>query len=223
MQAKSETRDRMLRARLALEAGDARARSLRIEANLLSLPWFARAGTIMFYAPYRGEVDVSGAIASALLSGKRVALPRIRRKRPVDERAAPNAGVMDAYLIANWPGDAVSGAYGILEPGSWCPPVEPPELELVVVPGVAFDRLGFRLGYGGGYYDRFLGQVRPGCPAVGVAFDLQVVPELPRGEHDRRVDAVVTESEIIYPPQSKINCVPPGGAFQGDRGNDHRG
>jgi 5-formyltetrahydrofolate cyclo-ligase len=75
--------------------------------------------------------------------------------------------------------------------------LDPAELDLVIVPGVAFDRSGNRVGYGAGYYDRFLRRTRPGVPAVAVAFAVQVVPEVPAGGTDRRVDAIVTETEVI--------------------------
>jgi 5-formyltetrahydrofolate cyclo-ligase len=71
------------------------------------------------------------------------------------------------------------------------------ELDLVVVPGVAFDREGDRIGYGRGYYDRLLGRLGPSVPAVAVAFGMQVVERVPSGGTDRRVDAIVTEDEVL--------------------------
>jgi 5-formyltetrahydrofolate cyclo-ligase len=70
-------------------------------------------------------------------------------------------------------------------------------LDLVVVPGVAFDRRGARVGYGGGFYDRLLPRLRAGVPPIAIAFALQIVPEVPEGGMDRRVDAIVTEDEVI--------------------------
>jgi 5-formyltetrahydrofolate cyclo-ligase len=75
--------------------------------------------------------------------------------------------------------------------------LDPSELDLVIVPGVAFDRPGNRVGYGAGYYDRLLGRTRPGVAAVAIAFALQIVSEVPTGRTDRRVDAIVTETEVI--------------------------
>ena len=71
------------------------------------------------------------------------------------------------------------------------------EIDVIVTPGVAFDRRGFRTGYGGGYYDRFFRRVPPGAFRVGVCFALQVVPEVPTGPSDQLVDAIVTEDEVL--------------------------
>ncbi len=86
--------------------------------------------------------------------------------------------------------------FGAMEPSSGRV-LDPGELDLVVVPGVAFDRSCNRVGYGGGFYDRLLGRMRQDTAAVAVAFALQVVPEVPSGPIDRRVDAVVTELDVI--------------------------
>jgi 5-formyltetrahydrofolate cyclo-ligase len=75
--------------------------------------------------------------------------------------------------------------------------VAPEDVELVIVPGVAFDRRGGRVGYGRGFYDRFLDRTRPGVPAIAIGFAIQVVDAVPSGGMDRRVDAVVTEDEVI--------------------------
>ena len=87
-------------------------------------------------------------------------------------------------------------SFGAMEPADGRV-LDPSEVDLVIVPGVAFDRSGNRLGFGAGYYDRFLPRTAEGTPAVAIAFALQVVPEVPTGAMDRRVDAIVTEAEVI--------------------------
>ncbi len=90
--------------------------------------------------------------------------------------------------------DLVPGYRGIREPVRRVPG---PVIDLAFVPGVAFDARGRRLGYGGGFYDRFLAAIAPGAPAVGYCFDAQVVEEVPAEAHDRRVEAIVTEQRVI--------------------------
>ena len=109
-------------------------------------------------------------------------------------------------LVLHWvagPDDLVKGCFGILEPPASTPVADPNKLDLILVPGVAFDRQGGRLGRGRGYYDRLLA----GTSAfkVGVCFDWQIVPEVPREAHDIRMDAVVTPS-IFFPagPKSRM-------------------
>ena len=91
--------------------------------------------------------------------------------------------------------DLVPGFMDIPEPTASCEPVDPQEVDLVLVPGVAFDRQGNRLGYGGGYYDRFLQQCA--APRVALAFATQLVDHVPTEPHDLRVHAVVTDEEVI--------------------------
>jgi 5-formyltetrahydrofolate cyclo-ligase len=93
-------------------------------------------------------------------------------------------------------GDPVKpSSFGALEPAAG-EPVGPEEIDVVVVPGLAFDRRGHRVGYGGGFYDRFLGRLRPDALTVGICFSVQVVDEVPHGRGDRPVDLVVTEQGL---------------------------
>jgi 5-formyltetrahydrofolate cyclo-ligase len=114
-----------------------------------------------------------------------VAWPRIR----------PGDRCLDLAEAA--PGELVPGPVRALEPPPGALAVNPGEVDLVVVPAVAFDAQGHRLGRGGGYYDATLAVLPPRCFRAGLAFDLQIVPSLPLEPHDARVDAVVTESRVI--------------------------
>ncbi|HDH96432.1 MAG TPA: 5-formyltetrahydrofolate cyclo-ligase [Proteobacteria bacterium] len=94
--------------------------------------------------------------------------------------------------------DLAPGAFGIPEPrGAELPEVDEDEIELVVTPGAAFDMLGYRLGYGGGFYDRLFAQIRPDCLKVGIAFSFQLVDSVPHEPTDVPVDIVVTDQHII--------------------------
>jgi len=184
-------RARVRRAALARRdalAPAARARlSRRIARRVAALPEFRRASTVMAYATFRSEVDTAPLIAAALAKKKRVLLPRT----VVEGRALePREFAPGALLVA--------GAYGIPEPPPDAPRADPADIDLVIVPGACFDEGGNRLGYGGGYYDRFL--PRAGRAAtVGVAFEAQVVPAVPPAEHDVPLGAVVTERRVIRP------------------------
>jgi 5-formyltetrahydrofolate cyclo-ligase len=95
------------------------------------------------------------------------------------------------------------GAYGLREPADLCPLCALEELDIVVTPGLGFDRRGYRLGYGEGYYDRCLAGLRPQCLTIGLAFACQVVPLLPSGPLDQPVDLILTEEETIWTEAGK--------------------
>lgn len=159
--------------------------SLAIVDRLLGLPEAADATTVMAFWSFGSEVDTSPLIDRLLADGRTVALPRIEGA--------------DIVPVAFQPGDpVVATTFGAMEPAAGRM-LGPDELDLVVVPGVAFDRDGNRVGYGGGFYDRLLPRLRPGIPAVGIAFGLQVVDRVPSGGTDRRVSVIVTEGEVLRP------------------------
>lgn len=154
-----------------------------IVERVMTLPEIRRAGTVMAFWSFGSEVDTSSLLRRLHAEGVRIALPRI-----VNGEVVP---------VAYVPGDPVSEAsFGAMEPVSDTE-VDPATIDVVVTPGVAFDRRGNRVGYGGGHYDRLLAGIRSDAATVAVAFDLQVVDEVPAGGADRRVDAIVTEREVI--------------------------
>lgn len=137
------------------------------------------------YAPLPGEVDVAAVTAEALRRGKAVYLPR----------GAPEGPPCLARVSAE--SALVPGLWGLPQPPAEAASIEPDELDVLVLPGLAFDRSGARLGQGGGWYDRLLARStrRPVC--IGVAFELQLVDWLPTDSHDARLDWVVTEAQVI--------------------------
>ncbi len=186
MEKKKRIRKEILAKRRGLSEEAVREKSREIKRNLLELPEFKRAKTIMFYVALDEEVRTEEIIKESLLMGKRVAVPlSIVEKRDL----AP-------ALLTDY-GDLVPGTYGIPEPreGQRCI-LSPGELSLIIVPGVAFDRQGNRLGFGGGFYDNFLGKVPADIPRLALAFELQMLEELPCGERDVPVDGVVTEKKV---------------------------
>ncbi|HEY5388750.1 MAG TPA: 5-formyltetrahydrofolate cyclo-ligase [Thermoleophilia bacterium] len=183
---KVELRRRALAARDALP-GAARARlSVAVCARAASLPELEAAATIMLFAAFRSEVDTQTLLSWALEHGKAVCFPRILGPRR-----------MAAYRVTDAPIHLVPGAWGIPEPREGLEEVPPERMDAVVVPGAAFDAAGRRCGYGGGFYDTYLPRTRPGIPWVALAFEAQLVDELPCEPHDLAVGTVVTEARII--------------------------
>jgi 5-formyltetrahydrofolate cyclo-ligase len=183
---KRSLRRRIIGLRDALDPDTRRDGSLLIEQSVKGLPEWRSARTVHVFASFGSEVDTAGLILSALEEGRRAVLPVVRRGTHELEHAAIRAR-----------SDLVRGYMGIPEPGPHCERVEPACVDLVIVPGVAFDEAGGRLGYGGGFYDRFLADTR--APRVGVAFGVQIVGSVPRAAHDLPVDVVVTEAGVIRP------------------------
>ena len=194
MSVKSEVRQLILARRAELDPDLARRKSEAIGRVLSFLPEYRLARTLLLFVSFRDEVNTGPLIRAALREHKRVAVPKVLRPpRHPERNLLPCA-------IRSFPGDLTPGAHGILEPPDGAErPVRVEELDLVVVPGVAFTPAGDRLGYGGGFYDRFLPTLAPGTPTVGLCFDLQLVESLPREPHDHRVSAVVTEKGVIRP------------------------
>lgn len=148
---------------------------------------FARADTVLLYASMQTEPDTGPLARRCLVSGKRLCLPR----------ADWETGQIDPFEVDDWEHGLIQGRHGIREPGIDAPLVQLAEIDLVVVPGLAFDEAGRRLGRGGGFYDRFLERTAGRALAFGLAFDEQVVNEVPAESHDASVDAVATDRRLI--------------------------
>ncbi len=176
-----------IRSQVAAIPADVQAlRSQSACRRLIAQPEFARAEIVMAYAATAGELDTGELLAATLRAGKRLVLPRI----------TADDGLMDAVEVADLATDLQPGRYGIAEPvGEAAFP--PEQIDLVVTPAVAYDRHGWRLGRGGGFYDRFLDW--PGLKAVacGLGFAEQLVDALPHGPHDRPVNMLVTDTQVL--------------------------
>ena len=179
----------MLTRRDALAPGIVAAAGQGVARRLLALPELAAAREVLAYLPIRNEVDTSLVAERLLAGGKRLLLPRCRKNAP---------GQLDLGPVSCLE-EAVPGHYGILEPPEGC--CRAPEAfapDVVLVPGVAFDLQGGRLGFGGGYYDRLLAlPMAARAFAVGVCYAFQLLPLLPTEPWDRPVNAVVTELQTV--------------------------
>ncbi len=176
---KRTLRRKILALRNALDADTIARWSAAGRQSLAELDAYQSARTVHLFVPFGSEVDTRPILEDLWARNVRTVLPRV----------APDRG-LDHLAVTGWE-ELEPGAYSIPEPVARCGAVDPVEVDLILVPGVAFDRLGGRLGYGGGYYDRFL----KSCPAprVALAFDLQMVDEVPREDHDLLVHEIITE------------------------------
>ena len=184
--AKADLRRRALAARDALPGADRARLSVAICARAAALPELEAARTIMLFAAFRSEVDTEPLLTWALARGTTVCFPRILGPRR-----------MAAYRVATPAADLVPGAWGIPEPREGLDEVPPERMDVVVVPGAAFDAAGRRCGYGGGFYDTYLPRTRPGIPWVALAFEAQLVDELPCEPHDLACGVLVTEARVL--------------------------
>lgn len=180
----------MLAQRAGLDPMEHHRLSELAQAALIGSDAFQQAQMVLIYAPFRGEVAIDRVEAAAVAAGKGLTLPRVHK--------APRGLTLHAY--SGDPTTLAKGAYAIPEPRPEWPTVAPGDVDLVVVPGVAFDPQGNRLGYGGGYYDRFLPELKaanPGAVLLGLAFGFQVVGALPRDPHDVPLDGVATDRGLL--------------------------
>lgn len=188
---KREARRRALAARDALTPAERERRAAAVRARALEIPELAAAGTVMLFASFRTELDTLPLARRLLEAGKRLCLPRVLAPR-----------VMAAFQVADVDADLAPGKWGIPEPRADSPEVPPGEIDLVFVPGSAFDAEGRRCGWGGGFYDTYLPRTRPGTPWVALAFEAQLVSRIECEEHDLPVTAIVTEDRVIRPGSS---------------------
>jgi 5-formyltetrahydrofolate cyclo-ligase len=196
--------------RAALPESERRGCSEAASARLLELPELGSFGgadggwTVAGYVAAKGEIDPASVLAGAAAAGATVALPRVADGGMRFHRAAFRPLLPERF------GPLVTGRFGLLEPAATAPEIPLDALDVVIVPGLAFDAEGRRVGFGGGYYDgafggaeagrktdRKTGRKRPAL--IGLAYDFQIVARCPSGAGDVPVDVVVTEARVLRP------------------------
>ncbi len=160
-------------------------------AKFMALPAYAAAKTVMWYVDAGSEVRTRHTLPEALTHGKRVVVPW----------CVVETNELELFHLEDM-SELVEGAYKILEPKAElrllpAKRLQPAELDLVMVPGTAFDLRGARMGQGKGYYDRLLANARPDAPLVALGFECQIFASIPVAEHDVFMDAVITETRTI--------------------------
>ncbi|MFO1315931.1 MAG: 5-formyltetrahydrofolate cyclo-ligase [Burkholderiales bacterium] len=185
--AKRAMREEVLAARDALPAAERDEGSRAIAARIAALPSYAGAHCVLLTLSFRSEWDTRALIDGALAGGKVVALPRVNGA----------TRMLDLHTVVDVARDTAPGYRGIPEPRPEQPRIELATVDFVLVPGVAFDPTGRRLGYGGGYYDRLLALLAPAAARIAGAFELQLVPRVPAAPHDLFVDAIATPARLV--------------------------
>jgi len=182
---KSALREEVAQRLQGIPAAERVAASAQARALLTQQALWRNAQTILFFAPLPGELNVWPLLLVALEAGKRAALPLFDRHQKN----------YTACLIQNPDTDVHVGHFGIREPNTYCSRLTSSRVDLILVPGVAFDTKGHRLGRGKAYYDQLLAVIHG--TRCGVAFEQQLVPEVPIEAHDARMDYLLTPARWV--------------------------
>ncbi|MBQ7825263.1 MAG: 5-formyltetrahydrofolate cyclo-ligase [Clostridia bacterium] len=180
---KKELRGEMRARRRQLPEREQREAAQAVFERLLAFEPYQRAKSVMAYMACRGELDLGLVIEDALKSGRTLLAPRCEPDRQ-----------MTARRIAGY-GDLAPGTYGLMEPKADCVIASPQSIDLILVPGAAFDRAGGRIGQGAGYYDRFLAETN--ALRVGICHSFALLERVPGEAHDIQMDYVITPGGII--------------------------
>lgn len=187
---KRNLRNKLFKKRDGIKPEEKKVKEAVIRKRLFALVDFKEAKNILFYASFGSEVDTMKSLQHILKQRKKVTLPL------VDEKKIK----LILYRIKDV-SELISGYMGIPEPGiTRGRKVNLKDIDVVIVPGAGFDVKGNRLGYGFGYYDKLLSKSKRHITTIALAFEEQIVPEVPNEKHDMKIDKIVTDKRII-------NCV----------------
>lgn len=183
---KKKMRDVILRQRDAMSPAARSSASRAIIEKICALPQYGTAKVVLTYMGFGTEIDTQPFFERIVNDGKTAVLPRV-------DRATQTLILHSARSMP----ELITSKYGILEPGTDAPTVAISNIDFVLMPGVAFDRNGNRLGYGRGYYDKLVSTANPALARVAAGFSCQIVESVPVGPHDKKVDCIITDNEII--------------------------
>jgi 5-formyltetrahydrofolate cyclo-ligase len=186
-QEKKEIREHILTKRELIDTDIKNQWDESIFNNVINSELYKKANTIFAFVSFKSEVDTHKIIKYAIKDKKTICVPRIQSKQKG----------MEIFKINDFQ-QLKKGYFGILEPLESCPEIDKKEIDLILIPGVAFDRQGGRVGYGAAFYDRFLSNLNKKVDKIALAYDFQVLDNIPMDEHDVRIDGVITEKEIIF-------------------------
>jgi len=168
-----------------LSAEDYNFKNKVITDNLLKSDEYKDSNTIFIYYPFRKEIDTRKIIKDALAKNKKVVLPKV------------SGSEIKLFFLTDAKKELKPGVFGILEPdSSFCLKADLKNIDLVIIPGLCFDLNFNRIGYGGGFYDRILEKLSTKVKIVALAFDLQIFNNIPACLHDKKIDMIITESNI---------------------------
>jgi len=183
---KDQLRKEIKKKRKNLSKDELREKSTAIKNRLFKMKLFRHAQTILFYVSYSNEVYTHDMIKESIAIGKHVIVPK----------SVTQDNTLILSKLKSW-GDLEIGAYNILEPKKeTIGEVDVESIDLIIVPGVVCDESGNRIGHGKGYYDRLLNKSQ-NMPAIGLAFELQMVDNIESEQHDEKIDVIITEDRIM--------------------------
>jgi 5-formyltetrahydrofolate cyclo-ligase len=183
---KKAARVSVLNARDAMPPDQRARESMKLcEAIITSTP-YQRAKTVLAYASFGSEFDTSFLLERVLTDKKNLIMPRVDKE----------THQLKLHRVQHLD-ELVAGQWGIREPRVEAKIAMPNEIDFILVPGVAFDSAGFRIGYGKGFYDKLLFSVNPASTRLSAAFDCQIIDAVPNETHDQRVDIIITPTQKI--------------------------
>jgi 5-formyltetrahydrofolate cyclo-ligase len=187
---KQELRKTLLYRRDSIPPDKKLQKETAIRESLFGIEAFRKAKCLLLYASFRSEVDTLKYLDDIISSGKKLVLPLVDR----EHKSLSLYEVKDASELAK-------GYMGIPEPGiTEGREVDLKDIDLIIIPGTGFDPHGNRLGYGGGYYDRLLGNAEKHLPAIALAFEEQLAEQIPAEPHDIKMDIIITDKRVITVP-----------------------
>lgn len=159
----------------------------KIFETLINSNFYKKTKVIFTFVSFKSEVDTHRIIDHAIRDGKTVCVPKIKSK----------IKGIDVFKIKGKK-DLEKRYFGVMEPKDNCTPVNPKDIDLILMPGLAFDKRGGRIGYGGGFYDRFLKKLKKKVSKIALAYHFQILDEVPVNSLDVRVDGIITNKGIIF-------------------------
>jgi 5-formyltetrahydrofolate cyclo-ligase len=186
LQTKKEIRKYIIEKRAAIEYDVRKEWDIKIYNKLINSEFYKNSKVIFAFVSFKSEVDTHEIIKRAIMDKKIICVPKIRSK----------AKGIEIFRI-NSMAELSVGYHGILEPIDNCIAVNSEDLDLILMPGAAFDRQGGRLGYGMGYYDRFLANMNSYVDKIALAYDFQVLEKVPMEERDVRINGIITNKEVV--------------------------
>ena len=191
---KKAIRASVLHARDAMPPDQRARESIKMCESIIASTPYQRATTVLAYASFGSEFDTSFLLQRVLADKKNLVMPRVDKE--TQQLQLHRVHHLD---------ELVAGGWDIREPHADAKIVTPNELDFILVPGVAFDRAGFRIGYGKGFYDKLLASSSPASTRLSAAFDCQIVDAVPNEAHDQRVDIIITPTQKILISHDRKN------------------
>lgn len=191
---KKAIRASVLNARDAMPPDQRARESMKMSEAIITSTPYQRAATVLAYASFGSEFDTSFLLERMLTDKKNLVMPRV--DKDAQQLKLHRVQHLDALIAGQW---------GIREPQIDAEIMMPNEIDLIIVPGVAFDSAGFRIGYGKGFYDKLLSSVNPASTRLSAAFDCQIIDAVPNEAHDQRVDIIITPTQKILISHDRKN------------------